>query len=323
MALLDVHNLKVEFKTPSGTVKAVNNINFSLDRGQCLGIVGESGSGKSQTFLGILGLLATNGKASGSAIFDGMELIGASRNQLNAIRGQGIALIFQDSITGLTPHIRIGAQLSEMLMVHKGMPKQQANEEVLKTLEIVQISDPESRMRSYPHELSGGMRQRIMIAMSLLCKPALIVADEPTTALDVTVQASVLRALRKLKRHTDTALVMITHDLGVVAGIADDIAVMYAGRIIEYGPTRAIFANPQHPYTQGLIACIPNPLEDANEDEELQTISGRPPDLTDLPHGCAFAPRCAYAETACIEQRPTLKIGQDGVHVACLKAGKI
>ena len=221
MAMLEISNLGVSFRTPRGTLHAVKDVSFSLEPGRCLGIVGESGSGKSQTMLGMLGLLPQNGTVTGSALFEGEELIGAPRRRLDELRGARMSLVFQDSITGLTPHMRIGDQLAEVLQVHKGFSRKQALAESLAMLEVLRLSEPERRLRQYPHELSGGMRQRVMIAMALLCKPSLLIADEPTTALDVTVQATILSTLGKLKDHAGTAIILITHDLSVVAGVCD------------------------------------------------------------------------------------------------------
>ena len=318
MALLEVNNLAVEFVTPEGPVQAVSDVSFAVPQGKCFGIVGESGSGKSQTFLAMLGLIARNGRVSGSAVFDGQELVGASRDTLDQLRGNRISVVFQDSITGLTPHMRVGDQLMEVLVRHRGMSWRAAFPEAVQQLEVVQIPDAERRMRQFPHELSGGMRQRVMIALALLCRPALIIADEPTTALDVTIQASVLRAFRKLKQHTDTSIVLITHDLGVVAGICDEVAVMYAGRIVEQAPLRDLFASPRHPYTQGLLACMPDIA--APITETLQVIEGRPPDLRALPPGCAFAPRCVHGDDAC-RTRPQFRSVGPGHGAACHRLG--
>lgn len=318
MALLEVNDLYVRYPTPQGgAVEAVSGISFSIESGECFGLVGESGSGKSQTFLSILGLAGQRAQVSGSAVFDGQELVGAPTKTLNELRGNRLSLIFQDSITGLTPHMRIGDQMTEVLRVHKGLSARDAFSESLKVLEVVQIPEAQSRMKAYPHELSGGMRQRIMIAMALLCQPALIIADEPTTALDVTIQANILRALKKLKEHTQTALAIITHDLGVVAGICDRVAVMYAGRIVETAPVDTLFASPQHPYTQGLLGCMPR-LGGALGDD-MTVVPGRPPDLAQLPQGCAFAPRCVHKEARCDQARPALRAVDDQRSAACFR----
>jgi oligopeptide transport system ATP-binding protein len=307
-ALLSVANLSVSFRTPRGTIRAVDDVSFNLQPGKCLGIVGESGSGKSQTMLGLLGLVPENGRVRGSVRFEGTELIGAPETQLARLRGDRIALVFQDSITGLTPHMRIGDQLAEVLIIHRAMSQAQAREEARMMMEIVQIPDSERRMRQYPHELSGGMRQRAMIAMALLCKPALVIADEPTTALDVTVQAAILRALRKLKDHTGTAILLITHDLGVVAGLSDDVAVMYGGRIVEQGSVQEIFDDPRHPYTAGLLACMPRLTGLVTDD--LPAISGQPPDPATLGAGCAFSPRCPKSTAQCqVDQPASQRVG--------------
>ncbi|MFZ4109218.1 MAG: ABC transporter ATP-binding protein [Polymorphobacter sp.] len=302
MALLEVDDLSVSFTTPRGTVRAVDSVSFSVEPGRCLGIVGESGSGKSQTMLGMLGLLPRNSNLSGSARFNGEEMIGMSRARLDQLRGSQLALIFQDSITGLTPHMRIGDQMAEVLQVHSGLSRAKARTEASELLEVVQISEPTRRLGQYPHELSGGMRQRIMIAMALLCKPALLIADEPTTALDVTVQATILRAFAKLKQHTETAIILITHDLGVVAGLCDDVAVMYGGRLVERASAIDLFGNPLHPYTQGLLACMPR--ADTDPTDDMAVIPGQPPDLGNMPPGCAFQPRCNRAMTACAITAP-------------------
>jgi oligopeptide transport system ATP-binding protein len=317
VALLDIQDLKVRFETPRGTVQAVDGVSLSVEAGRCLGVVGESGSGKSQTFMGVLGLLARNGRVEGSATFDGIELVGAPRGVQDELRGNRIALIFQDSISGLTPHMRIGDQLAEVLTVHKGMARAAALQEAQSTLEVVQIPEAAKRMLQYPHELSGGMRQRVMIAQALLCRPALLIADEPTTALDVTIQAAILRSLRKLKQHTQTAIVMITHDLGVVAGLCDDVAVMYGGRVVESGPVDQIFHSPRHPYTKGLLACMPR--ADGPILDELPVIAGQPPNLLARDAGCVFAHRCPVGDAACRSASPVLEARESGSKVACFK----
>jgi oligopeptide transport system ATP-binding protein len=301
--VLDIRNLTVTFTTGDGEVAAVNDLTLSVAKGECLGIVGESGSGKSQTFLAAMGLLAHNGRATGNVIFDGVDLLAATEPTLNRFRGDKIAMVFQDPMTSLTPHMRVGRQLTEVLMRHRGLDAAASREQAMAMLCRVQIPDPEQRFTMYPHELSGGLRQRVMIAMALLCGPSLLIADEPTTALDVTVQAQILDLIR-VGKDLGTSVVLITHDLGVVAGLADRIGVMYAGRLVELGGVHQVFKTSQHPYTQGLLACTPR-LDDPAA-MALATIPGQPPNLQHLPAGCAFHPRCAYVMDLCRSVRPAL-----------------
>lgn len=314
MSLLTVKDLKVSFSTEDGQVIAVNGLNFDLYKGETLGIVGESGSGKSQTAFSIMGLLAKNGRASGQIEFEGHNLLMLKQKQLNRIRSNQIAMIFQDPMTSLNPYMKIGEQLAEVLILHKGMSKQQAWQEAVSMLEAVKIPEAKKRIGMYPHEFSGGMRQRVMIAMALLCRPKLLIADEPTTALDVTVQAQIMTLLNELKRDFGTTIIMITHDLGVVAGICDKVLVMYAGRTMAYGPTDEIFYQPNHPYTIGLLNAVPRLDHDG---QKLNTIEGNPPNLLDLPIGCPFSERCAFALPECITVPPPLEFLPNERQRAC------
>jgi len=306
--ILKVTDLSVKFETGDGYVKAVNNLNFALEKGEVLGIVGESGSGKSQTVLSLMGLLADNGEASGSVLYRGQEILNMPKGHLNKIRGEKISMIFQDPMTSLNPYINIAKQMAEVLILHKGMSFADARLEAIKMLDAVQIPDAKKRVDMFPHEFSGGMRQRVMIAMALLCKPDLLIADEPTTALDVTVQAQILDLMRGLKDDLGAAIIMITHDLGVVAGICDDVLVMYGGQVMEHAPLEEIFYRPQHPYTEGLLKSIPRLDQSDNQsDKRLPTIPGNPPNLLYLPEGCPFYKRCSYRLEQCEKQRPVLK----------------
>ncbi len=304
MSLLEIDNMRVTFTTADGDVNAVNGVSFGIDAGETLAIVGESGSGKSQTAFAAMGLLAKNGRATGEARFDGKDLLKMSLRDLNKIRSKEIAMIFQDPMTSLNPYIRISEQMAEVLMLHKGLSKTDAIAESAKMLDAVKIPDARNRIRSFPHEFSGGMRQRIMIAMSLLCQPRLLIADEPTTALDVTVQAQIMQLLGEIRDEFGTAIILITHDLGVVAGFCDRTLVLYGGQIMEDGPTQALFDNPSHPYTRGLLKAVPR-LDRA--DAELLTIAGEPPDMSRLPQGCPFSPRCAQVQNTCASLRPELQ----------------
>jgi oligopeptide transport system ATP-binding protein len=315
-ALLEVRNLETRFRTPDGVVEAVNGVGFTLRRGETVGIVGESGSGKSQVLMSIMGLLPENGRATGSVRFDGEEILGLKRGALNEIRGTRIAMIFQDPMTALNPYLSIGRQLTEVLTFHTRLGKAEARAQALKILDQVHMPEPAKRLEQYPHELSGGMRQRVMIAMGMLCRPELLIADEPTTALDVTIQAEILALLAEQQRETGTAIILVTHDLGVVAGLCDRVLVMYGGRIVESGPVREIFYAPQHPYTKALLQSMPR-LDDALGGD-LPTVPGQPPNLARLPPGCAFAERCAYALDECLAAVPPLRPIGDGREKACI-----
>ncbi|MDG2242408.1 MAG: ABC transporter ATP-binding protein [Rhodospirillaceae bacterium] len=317
-SVLAIDNLSVSFATPDGDVEAVTDVSLSVEAGECLGLVGESGSGKSQTFMAAMGLLAENGTANGHISLDGLDLLSADEKKLNTVRGERIAMIFQDPMTSLTPHMKIGRQLSEVLIEHQGVDKETGRRRALEMLDRVHIPEAERRLDMYPHELSGGLRQRVMIAIALMCEPEVIIADEPTTALDVTVQAQILDLLMEVKANLGAAIVLITHDLGVVAGLADRVAVMYAGRIVEQGSVADTFASPVHPYTQGLLDCTPS-LD--VETEALETISGQPPNLQSLPTGCSFHPRCPHVFDRCQTERPLLERTPSGQSKACFYNG--
>ena len=314
-ALLDVQDLTIRFHTRDGEVTASDRIGFHIDRGETVGLVGESGSGKSQTVLAIMGLLARNGRASGAASLDGKDLLTLSAAELNAVRGVDVAMIFQDPMTALNPYLRIARQMGEVLIEHQGADAASARKKSIELLDLVGIPDAGNRIDLYPHEFSGGMRQRVMIAMALLCEPKLLIADEPTTALDVTVQAQILELMRDLKRERDMAMLLITHDLGVIAGLADRVLVMYGGRIVEEGPVDPVFAAPAHPYTAGLLGSSPR-LDEAMPDE-LATIPGQPPNLQALPRGCAFAPRCERRFDRCLAEKPLLQTVGEMRRKAC------
>jgi peptide/nickel transport system ATP-binding protein len=317
--LLEVEDLRVHFETEDGLVKAVDGVSYTVDRGQTLGIVGESGSGKSVSSLTVMGLTrARNARISGTVRFNGKELLGASDEDLREIRGDDIAMIFQDPLSSLHPFYKVGSQIVEAIRAHRDVSKAQAYDRAVEMLDLVGIPEPRRRAASYPHEFSGGMRQRAMIAMALANDPKLLIADEPTTALDVTVQAQILELIERLQSEFDTAVVIITHDLGVVAEMADEIAVMYAGRVVEQGDAETMFAAPEHPYTWGLLSSIPR--LDTPRGEELVPIGGRPPSLINLPSGCSFHPRCPYVREAHKRIDPVLDpVDGDPRHkVACL-----
>lgn len=323
MALLEVKNLSTEFKTDQGRVKAVRDVSFTVEQGEVLGIVGESGSGKSQTMYSIIGLLAANGEVTnGEVLFDGKNISRPAfknkkeyENVMRDLRGNTMAMIFQDPMTFLNPVVKIESQLIEPLMNHTKMTKAQARERALELMRLVGIPSPEKRIQQYPFEFSGGMRQRIVIAIALACNPKLIIADEPTTALDVTIQAQVLELIDTLRTESDSAIIMITHDLGVVAKLCDRVAIMYGGKIVEIGTDKEIFYDPKHPYTKGLLSCIANPEDDS--DRELTPIAGSPPDLLDPPKGCPFVDRCPNAMKVCKAYMPDVETYSPTHQCAC------
>ena len=301
MALLEVNDLHTSFFTPAGEVKAVNGVSFYLDSGKVLGIVGESGSGKSVTAYSIMQILEKTGKiVSGSVKFDGQELVGIGEKGMKKIRGNKISIIFQDPMTSLNPTYTIGHQLMEAIRLHTNRNKKEAWDRTVEMLKLVNVNEPEKRMKQYPFEFSGGMRQRVMIAMALACEPDILIADEPTTALDVTIQAQILELMQKLQKELGMAIIMITHDLGVVAQMCDEVIVMYAGSICEQGTADEIFYNPKHEYTKGLMRSIPTV---DNDGEKLEPIAGTPIDLLNMPQGCPFAPRCDAAMKICLRER--------------------
>ncbi|HEU4477480.1 MAG TPA: ABC transporter ATP-binding protein [Pyrinomonadaceae bacterium] len=314
--LLEVSDLRTYFHTDDGTLKAVDGISFTLKRGETLGIVGESGSGKSVTNLSIIRLIPSppGEIVSGKVVFDGQDILGLSEAEVRKIRGRRIAMIFQDPMTSLNPFLKISRQLMEMTQLHLGHSKAQAWEHAIKMLETVGIPDARRRANEYPHQFSGGMRQRVMIAMALSCKPQLLIADEPSTALDVTIQAQILELIKRLKVETGTSVILITHDLGVVAGMTDHVIVMYAGKLFEQAPTRELFELPGNPYTKGLMRSVPDPT---SEQGRLYQIPGQPPDLTRLPNGCPFVPRCERAEDICHREFPPLVQLNENHHSLC------
>ena len=320
--LLEVKNLKTFFKTRNGIVKAVNDVSYSIYPGKTLGIVGESGSGKSVSAMSVLRLLDANGYiAGGTVTFDGQDLSKVTTEQMYHIRGNRISVIFQEPMTSLNPVFSVKKQLSEPFIIHQGMSKKEAAAKCIEMLKAVQIPNPEAVAKQYPHQLSDGMRQRVMIAMALACKPDILIADEPTTALDVTIQAQILRLMNDLQKENGTAIMFITHDLGVINEMADDVVVMYCGQVVEQAPARVIFTNCEksHPYTEGLMYSIPRLNDDR---KKLDPIPGAVPHPLDLPKGCKFAPRCKYCTQKCIDAEPELKQVAEGQYVRCFYPDK-
>jgi oligopeptide transport system ATP-binding protein len=319
--LLQVRDLSVEFSTREGVVRAVSHVDFDLGAGETLAIVGESGSGKSQMLLSLLGLTAQNARVAGSALFKGEDLLGATPGRINQIRGADVGYVFQDPMTSLNPYLTIGLQLTEPLTVHRNVNRATAATRAIEMLQAVDITEPERRMKQYPHELSGGMRQRVAIAMALICRPEILIADEPTTALDVTVQAQVLALLREIRERFGTAIILVTHDLGVIAELADRVNVMYAGRIVETGLVDDIFYRCRHPYTEALERSIPQ-MSEVRADR-LVAIEGNPPNPLRLPPGCAFAPRCRYRLECCDKSVPPLEAAGGEHRKACFYEGAL
>ncbi len=315
--LLEVKNLQTRFHTAEGTVYAVNGVSFHVDEGETLAVVGESGCGKSVTMLSVLGLIPQppGEIASGQAIYRSKDLFKKTGYEMEAIRGKEISMIFQDPMTSLNPVLSIGRQITESLRAHLGMTQDQAEERTVELLEQVGIPDAAHRLRDYPHQFSGGMRQRVMIAMALACNPSLLIADEPTTALDVTIQAQITELVAKLRDQIHMAIIWITHDLGVVAGLADRVIVMYAGFIVEEAAVETVYEDPRHPYTLALLAALPR--VDRRRDKRLKSIRGAPPNLLVEPHGCPFAPRCEYVIERCLTDNPPLAPVTDGHTIAC------
>lgn len=315
--LLQVKELRTYFFTDSGVVKAVDGISYSVKRGETFGLVGESGCGKSVSALSILRLIPSPpGKiVSGEILFEGKDLLKISEEEIRGIRGNQIAMVFQEPMTSLNPVLTIGVQIGEVLELHRGFDRKEARAETIRLLRMVGIPDPERRIDDYPHQFSGGMRQRVMIAMALSCNPKLLIADEPTTAVDVTIQAQLLEIIKELTSTSETAVILITHNLGVVARHVNRMAVMYAGRIVEMGPSIKIYSRPKHPYTIGLLASVPR--LDQPRKERLIPIEGQPPDLSQLPPGCPFSPRCSYRMERCLKENPELKEVEEDHLIAC------
>jgi peptide/nickel transport system ATP-binding protein/oligopeptide transport system ATP-binding protein len=317
--LLDIQGLTTHFFTRAGVIKAIDNLSLRLQKGRVLGLVGESGCGKTVTALSILNLVPYPGKiVSGKILFEGQDLLALSAEEMRTVRGARISMIFQEPMTALNPVFTVGNQIAEVLTAHQDISKQQAMDAAVELLRSVGIPSPEKRVAEYPHQLSGGMRQRVMIAMAIACKPSLILADEPTTALDVTIQAHILELLGTIQAEMGMAMILVTHDLGLIAERAHEVAVMYAGRIVEQADTRELFANPQHPYTRGLMASIPRPVEAGKT--KLKTILGTVPRLYELPKGCTFAPRCDIKTAQCVLEEPQLVEVKPGHLVRCWEA---
>ncbi len=315
LPILSVENLSVNFAQRAAPIAAVRQVSLSVAAGECLGVVGESGAGKTQVFMAVMGLLAGNAVADGSVRFADQDILGLDRGRLNRIRGSKLTMIFQDPMTSLTPHMKVGMQMAEVLVRHAGISGSEARIAARRMLERMRVPEAQRRLNQYPHELSGGQRQRVMIGMSLLCDPLLVVADEPTTALDVTVQAQIIALLREVRAKAGMSLVLISHDLAVVAGLADRILVMYAGRIVESADAGELFRRPRHPYTAELLKCVPSIT--GPRLERLPSLQGQPPRPGEAFAGCAFAPRCARAAARCRAERPLLHDGGSGAAVAC------
>jgi oligopeptide transport system ATP-binding protein len=314
-ATLRLEALCVSYARAGGGIDAVREVSLAVRPGECLGIVGESGAGKTQAFMAVMGLLGSNARTGGSVRFEGEEILGLDAAALNRVRGSKLTMIFQDPMTSLTPHLRIGAQLAEVLVTHRGASWAEAERAALRALERVRVTEPKRRLRQYPHELSGGMRQRVMIGMSLLCEPALVIADEPTSALDVTVQAQIIDLLRSLRLDSGLSIALISHDLGVVAGLADRVAVMYAGRVVESASTAELLRAPRHPYSALLLQCVPN--LHAPRSARMPSLPGQAPQAGAPSRGCAFAPRCPRVSELCRTERPALRLRAPTAELAC------
>ena len=318
--LLDVRGLTVEFRTRDGVARAADGVDLRVERGRTLAVIGESGSGKSVTAAAIMGIVAPPGQVTaGQIAFNGVDLVGSDEKARRALRGTQMAMVFQDAPSALNPVMQVGKQIAEMFRVHQGMSRKEAFARAVELMDSVRIPSAAARARDYPHQLSGGMRQRVMIAMAIALRPQLLIADEPTTALDVTVQAQILDLLAELKRELDMSVLLITHDLGVASQAADDVVVMYAGRVVERGPVDELFAEPGHPYTRALLDSVPG----RHAAGELPAIPGMPPQLTRMPPGCAFAPRCGFAQAVCVAAVPDLREFGQGRAVACVRAAEV